>query len=124
MSTQQEHREIIDLGDGITIEVLEKQRNNIIGRTTYRVVVNHIGKGTPPIPELRVKLAEKMNINFKRIFIKKLETEYGIGVSKSIINIYDDPETALQFEPKYVIERNKTLQEEIEEAEAQEKQGG
>jgi len=124
MSTQQEQREIIDLGEGITIEVLEKQRNNIIGRTTYRVIVNHIGKGTPPIPELRVKLAEKMNINFKRIFIKKLETQYGIGVSKSIINIYDDPETALRFEPKFVIERNKTLQEEIEEAEAQEKQGG
>ncbi len=110
-------RKIIDIGDDMTAEIVEEKDNRVVGRREYVIKVYHVGKGTPSIPDVRVKLAEKLGVEYKRLFIRKLETEYGIGVSNAIVNVYDTVDKALLFEPKYVIERNKTLEEEIEEAE-------
>ncbi len=109
---------LIDLGDGITVEVVREKKNPVIGRIEYYVLVHHVGKGTPPIPELRVKFAQAIGKDHKVVYIRRLLTEYGIGRSKAVINVYDSEDLAKQFEPKFVIERNKTLEEEIAEAEA------
>lgn len=109
-------RRILELDHGITAEIVKERDNRVVGRREYLIKVYHVGSGTPSIPELRVKLAEKLNVNYKRLFIRSLKTEYGMGVSNAVVDVYDDPQLAPQFEPKYVIERNKTLEEEIEEA--------
>ncbi len=119
VSTVNQERKLIDLGDGITVEVLREKNNPLIGRVEYTVIIHHPGKGTPAIPDLRVKIAEKLGKNAKTVYIRYIKTEYGIGRSKALINAYKTPELARHYEPKYVIERNKTLEEEIEEAEAQ-----
>ena len=121
MSVQRPQDRVIELEDGISVRIVKEKRNNVIGRIEYVMEVVHVGKGTPSLPNLRSKLAEKLGVDVKRLYIRKLLTEYGIGISKAHVNVYDTPERALQFEPKHIIERNKTLQEEMEEAE---KEGG
>uniref|UniRef100_A0A7J3ZLI2 Small ribosomal subunit protein eS24 n=1 Tax=Fervidicoccus fontis TaxID=683846 RepID=A0A7J3ZLI2_9CREN len=123
MSIQESKGKVIDLGEGISARIVKEKRNNVIGRVEYEIEVVHIGRGTPSLPALRSKLAEKLGVDVKRLYIRKLQTEYGIGVSKANVNVYDTPERALYFEPKYIVQRNKTLQEEIEESEEGEGRG-
>ncbi len=111
-------KNIIDLGDGVTIEILEERDNKVIGRIEYKALVHHIGKGTPAIPELRVKFANAIKRDVKTVYIRSLKTEYGIGRSKAVIHVYYNEKLAREFEPKHIIERNKTLEEEVAEAEA------
>lgn len=108
---------IVNLEDGVAVEILKESRNPLINRIEITAYVHHEGKATPAIPQLRSKLSQKLNIDMKRLYIRTLRTEYGIGRSYTEIHIYDKEKDAKIFEPKYVIERNKTLQEEIEESE-------
>ena len=108
---------IIDLGEGLSIEVIRERENKLIGRREYSVIVHHEGRGTPSIPDTRVKFSEKIGVDPSRVYIRYMQTEYGVGRSEALIHVYDSPEKARAFEPKYVIERNKTLEEEIKEAE-------
>jgi small subunit ribosomal protein S24e len=111
------NQRIIDLGEGLSIEVVRERLNKLVGRKEYTVVVHHEGRGTPSIPETRVKFSEKMGFDPSRVYIRYIRTGYGVGRSEALIHVYDSSEKAKAFEPKYVIERNKTLEEEIKEAE-------
>jgi small subunit ribosomal protein S24e len=123
MSAMAQRNRLIDLGDGISLEVIRERENLLIGRKEIEGLVYHGGKGTPSLPALREKLAKSFGVNLNQLYIRSLKTEYGISRSKILFNIYKTPRVANEYEPKYVIERNKTLQEEIEEAEKKEKKG-
>ena len=106
----------IDIGDGVSVEIVKEKDNRLIGRRELSVFIHHVGKGTPAIPVLRTKLSQKLDVNIGCIYIRKLQTEYGIGRSLGIVHIYDSPNKARSFEPEYIIDRNKTLEEEVAEA--------
>lgn len=122
MSATAQKGKLIDLGDGITFEITEERQNFLIGRKELEGFIYHGGKGTPAIPSLREKISKKLNIDLKNVYIRSLRTEYGISRSRILLHIYNSAKTALEYEPEYIIERNKTLQEEIEEAEKKEKE--
>ncbi|MEM0021077.1 MAG: hypothetical protein QW039_06045 [Fervidicoccaceae archaeon] len=117
MSSIARSGKLIDLEDGITLEVLEERENFLIGRKEIEGIVYHGGKGTPAIPSLREKISKKLGVDLKQTYIRSLKTEYGAARSRILLHIYKAPKLASEYEPKHIIERNKTLQEEIEEAE-------
>ncbi|AFH43323.1 MULTISPECIES: 30S ribosomal protein S24e [Fervidicoccus] len=113
--------QIIDLGDQLSLEIVNDVKNPLIGRREISGYVYHQGKGTPSLGVLRTKVAEKMKVDLGSIYVISLVTEYGIGRSKVLFHIYPNKKAAERFVPKYIIERNKTLQEEMQEAEEKEK---
>ncbi len=96
----------IDLGDEGWAEIVRDVENPLIGRREVVMVINHQGRSTPMRITLRMTLAEKFGVDVKRLYIRNIHTEYGIGRSTVRVHIYRDVERALQFEPKHVIERN------------------
>lgn len=122
MSAAKQAGKLVDLGDGITFEITEEKDNFLLGRSEIQGYVHHVGKGTPSIPSLREKISKKFGVDIKQVYVRSLKTEYGLSRSRALIHIYKSSKAAEEYEPKYIIERNKTLQEEIEEAEKKEKE--
>ncbi len=104
--SQSEQRRIIDIGEGVWAEVIEDKYNPLIKRRELRLKVNHVMKSTPMRITLRITLSKALGVDVSRIYIRTIKTEYGIGRSIAEIHVYDSKEKSLEFEPKYVIERN------------------
>ncbi|BEP18626.1 hypothetical protein PYJP_19780 [Pyrofollis japonicus] len=104
----------VDLGEGYEVYVTKDWYNPLIKRREIDATIIHVGKPTPSRMKLRTQFAKALNVDFKRVYIRSVKSEYGVGISRIEVHVYDDVERALQFEPKYIIERNK-LPEEMEE---------
>jgi len=96
----------IDLEEGMWAEVVSDKYNPLVRRRELTLKIYHVLKSTPMRINLRLALAEKLKVDIQRVYIRKIETEYGIGVSIAEVHIYDTVERALAFEPKYIIDRN------------------
>ena len=96
----------VDLGEHGWGEILEDKDNKLIGRREIVMILHHEGKSTPMRITLRMKVAEVFGVDVKRVYVRNIQTEYGIGRSRVRIHIYNNVERALQFEPKHIIERN------------------
>lgn len=105
----------VDLGEGYEIYAVKDWYNPLIKRRELDVIILHVGKPTPSRMKLRYAFSRALGVNVKRLYIRKVLSEYGVGRTKAEIHVYDTPERALQFEPKYIIERNKLPEEEEEE---------
>ena len=106
MSSMSEQTARIDLGDGIWAEVLEDKYNPLVKRRELSLLIHHEFKSTPMRINLRLTIAEKYGVDIQRVYVRKILSEYGIGLSKAEVHIYDTVERALAFEPQYIIDRN------------------
>lgn len=105
------------------IIINSKRENPLLEREEIIFTVNHDLKGTPSREEIRNKLAALLNVDIQKLFIEKIETDYGSTKSKGIANIYKSQERALLLEPKYIVKRHsgEKATEEKKEAKAKEK---
>lgn len=98
--------------EGYEFYIVRDKRNPLIGRRELELVVLHVGKPTPSRLELRYKLSKALGVPVEKLFIRSIRSEYGVGRSRVEVHVYDSVERALEFEPKYIIERNKLPEEE------------
>ena len=96
----------LDLGEMGWAEVVSDWYNPLIKRREIVMTLHHELKPTPMRILLRQALAEKLGVDVKRVYVREIRTEYGIGRSRVRVHVYDTVERALQFEPKHIIERN------------------
>ncbi|MCE4624740.1 MAG: 30S ribosomal protein S24e [Desulfurococcales archaeon] len=106
MSAQASSTRRIDLGEGIWAEVVKDFYNPLIKRRELHLKIHHVMKPTPMRINLRLAISERFGTPIERVYVRSIQTEYGIGRSHAVIHIYDTVDRALSFEPKYVIERN------------------
>jgi len=96
----------IDLEDGVWAEVTRDFYNKVIGRRELDLIVHHLLKPTPMRINLRLTIAEKFGVDIQKVYVRRIDTEYGIGESRVEVHIYDSVERAKKFEPAYIIDRN------------------
>ena len=107
MSAQGESAvERLDLGEIGWAEVLKDWYNPLIKRRELVIMIHHEFKSTPMRIMLRKAVADRLGVDIKRVYIREIRTEYGLGLSRARVHVYDTPERALQFEPKHIVERN------------------
>ena len=106
MSAQASNLRRIDFEDGVWAEVVRDFYNPAIKRRELTLIIHHVMKSTPMRINIRLSIAEKLGVPVQNVYVRKIETEYGIGRSKAIVHIYNSVERALQFEPQYIIDRN------------------
>jgi len=94
----------------VKIETLRE--NKLVGRKEVKLVVNHMGLGTLSRKELREKVADMFKVSKEKVFVRRIETLYGVGVSKVKVHIYYDEKRGLEIEPEHVIRKNKEVREE------------
>ncbi|MEL9909102.1 MAG: 30S ribosomal protein S24e [Desulfurococcus sp.] len=97
-------------------EVVEERYNPLIKRIELKLRVGHPGEGTPSKGLLRLELAKVYGKNVNLVYIRNVETEYGLGVSLVEAHIYDSEERVKLFEPEYIIKRNEESLQKITQA--------
>ena len=114
--TSLEKAKPIDLGleEGYEAYIVRDWYNPLIKRREIDILIRHVGKGTPSRIEIRMGVASALGVDVKRVYVRKLDTEYGLGETMAEVHVYDTVERALAFEPKYIRERNKLPEEEEE----------
>ncbi len=101
--------------EGYEFYVVRDRYNALIKRRELDLLALHIGRPTPSRMELRYKLSKALGVDIKRLYIRSVRSEYGVGRTRIEVHVYDTPEQALKYEPKYILERNKIPEEEEEE---------
>ncbi len=100
------------------LKVVSKKDNVLLGRTEYVIEVR--ANSTPSRKELLTRLAAELGADKDLIIIRKIETRTGTPDVIVYVRVYKDRAQLEAIEPKYIIERNKVVEENAEnEGEAQ-----
>jgi small subunit ribosomal protein S24e len=67
---------------------------------------------TPSRSNVRVGIAVALKSELNEVFVKEIKTRTGTHITVGTAHVYDNPEQALQVEPKHIIERNRKAQPE------------
>ena len=74
---------------------------------------------TPSRSNIRIGIAVAMKVDLNRVYVREIETSTGTHVTLGTAHVYADPKNALEVEPKYIIERNKSAQPQPVETESE-----
>ncbi|HDD25465.1 MAG TPA: 30S ribosomal protein S24e [Acidilobales archaeon] len=96
----------ISMGPDYEILVVRERRNELVKRLEIDTYIAHVGKGTPRRADIRKAIAQNYGKSEELIVVRKIESEFGIGLSKAEIHIYDDIERLKLFEPKHILKRH------------------
>ncbi|ADI32716.1 30S ribosomal protein S24e [Staphylothermus hellenicus] len=89
-----------------TGEIVVDRYNPLVKRREVVIRIAHIGKSTPSRGLIRHETAKIYGVEAEKVYVRGINTEYGLGVSNATIHIYDSVERAKQFEPPHIIRRN------------------
>ncbi|MGQ9720844.1 MAG: 30S ribosomal protein S24e [Candidatus Jordarchaeum sp.] len=88
------------------VSIISRKENPLLEREELIFLINHESQGTPSREEIRNKLAAILDVDTDKLFIKKIESEYGSTRSKGVARIYKSKERALLVEPHHIVKRN------------------
>jgi small subunit ribosomal protein S24e len=87
------------------------KENLLLKRKQFSITIHHPGFPSISKKELQKKIAEAYKIkDISRIFLFGFKIHFGGGISTGFGFIYNDIESAKQFEPKYRLIRNGLLE--------------
>jgi len=98
------------------ITITEEKENPLIGRKEIRAVLTHLGDVTPTREAVRSKIAAQLNADLDRVVVQSINGHFGEPKSQLTIHCYDNSETVLVYEPKYLLKRNKIISTESKES--------
>jgi len=87
------------------VEIIERRPNELLQREEVLARIRFEG-GTPPRSKVREELAKALGKSPDSLFIRKIETEYGMTEAKVFAMAYYDRRIALTIEPEHIIKRN------------------
>lgn len=90
----------------LEIIVADQKKNPLLGRTELRIEVKHIGQPTPNRQALRTEVGRVSKAPPERVFIRRITTDYGAGISECIANVYNTAEAGEKVEQEYIRTRN------------------
>jgi small subunit ribosomal protein S24e len=90
----------------LEIVVADEKKNPLLYRTEMKVQVKHFGQPTPTRQSLRSEIGRVSKASPERVYISRIITDYGAGISECIVNVYDKPELGEAAEEDYIRKRN------------------
>ena len=90
----------------LELTVTDEKQNKLLARTELKVQVKHIGHPTPTRQTLRAELGKVSKTPPERVFIRKIVTDYGAGISECHANVYSTLEAGEAVESEYILKRN------------------
>ena len=94
------------LGEGAELRVVSERFNSLIRRLEVEAVVTHQGSPTPSRRELVEALSRMYSRSPELVIVRKVESEYGMGVSRVYAHIYESLERLKLYEPKHILRRH------------------
>ena len=96
----------------VDLKIINQKRNELLKRLEVKFQVIHEKSGTPTRIQVRRSLANSLDVDEERVYIKKIETKTGTNISICEANIYDSVSEAESIEPEHIILRNRPKEKE------------
>jgi ribosomal protein S24E len=90
------------------IELTSVKKNPLFNRQEIEFKVEQAK--TPSRSNVRIGIAVAMKVDLNKVYVREIETKTGTHTTIGNAHVYDDPAQAMEIEPKYIIERNKSAQ--------------
>ncbi|MEM1930949.1 MAG: 30S ribosomal protein S24e [Sulfolobales archaeon] len=103
MSKTQEKVAKVDSGE---LRVVSERYNGLVRRLEVEAVVSHQGLPTPSRKSLVEALSRIYSRSPELVVIRKIESEYGIGLSRVYAHVYDSLDRLKSFEPGHILKRH------------------
>ena len=103
------------------IRVLTEEENKLFNRMEIRFEVVHEGESTPKLLDVKRLLAQKIGADATHVIIDGFKTLFGIGRSVGDARVYKNMSELKDYEPMYLLKRNKVIKEEKPEEDKEEK---
>ncbi|MFX0092809.1 MAG: 30S ribosomal protein S24e [Candidatus Hodarchaeota archaeon] len=100
------------MAEVLEINIIKDKENPLLKRREVTAYIEHPGQATPTRETARNKLAAMLNTDSDQTALISLFTEYGRQRTKAKVHIYEDSHSLLSIEPKYILKRNKLVEEE------------
>jgi small subunit ribosomal protein S24e len=97
------HVKILDKYDA---EVVEEKYNKLIGRRELTIRILHLGEGTPSRGLLKIGIGKLYNKEPELVYIRKVESKFGLSETIIEAHIYDSIDRAKLFEPEHIVKRD------------------
>lgn len=82
------------------------KENKLLGRREVVALIVHEGAPTPTRQQVKEAVASQLGVSPELVLVKNIETEFGRGVSRAEVHVYDSEAQAKIIEPLYIIARN------------------
>jgi len=86
----------------MAIALVKHRENPLLRRREVHFEVEHVGRATPSIAEVRERLTGILNAGPDALYILRLETMTGLNRSRGLCHIYEDAEKGNRLEPEHV----------------------
>ncbi len=90
----------------LEITIADEKKNQLLGRTELILQVKHMGNPTPTRQTLRKEVGKLSKTPPEQVFIRKIVTDYGAGISECTANVYATLEAGEAIESEYMRNRN------------------
>jgi small subunit ribosomal protein S24e len=90
------------------IEIVAEVENKTLFRKEIDFRIDHVGSTTPSRKDIQAKIGAQFDADSEAVVVKKLETKYGIGITKGSARIYSDLEQMKRIELDYVLKRHES----------------
>lgn len=94
---------------------MHEEDNPLFNRKEVRFEVVHEGGPTPSLNDIRIALAQKTGSEVMKVVIDSFKTLFGIGRTVGNARIYRELSDLKDYEPLYLLKRNKLVAEEKKE---------
>jgi small subunit ribosomal protein S24e len=89
------------------IEIVAKKENELLDRTEVKFKASHAKEGTPQREAVREKLATMLKASKERVIVDSMDSRFGMMETVGYAKVYKTKESAMKYERKYVLIRNK-----------------
>lgn len=86
-------------------QIISERVNLLLRRREIEFKVYHKGTGTPSKHSIREYFSSSFNVPLEQVYVYGIYTEFGCGVSRGIVHIYDTIDAA-NIVPIYIKIRN------------------
>ncbi len=93
------------------IEILQERDNKPLERREIDFKIDHVGGPTPSRQDIKAKLAAQFDADPVTVVIRRMRTNFGIGLTTGSARIYNSPEIARRVENEHIIKRHEPKKE-------------
>ena len=90
----------------MSLQVLDEKVNPLLGRREVRLVIQHLGAGTPDRVSVRKMASDHYKATMEQVYVRSIATRTGGSNAVCIVEVYDKPQIKGKSVPAFVKNRN------------------
>ncbi len=92
------------------LKILNKVENKLFNRIEVHAIAEHVGEATPKREEVRSRVAALLGVSEDLVVVRKIISAYRFPKSRILVHVYNDKESLMRLEPRYILKRNKIVE--------------